>query len=91
MAPEFVLDIGRQALETLLTSSLPLLGVALVIGLIVSVMQAVTQINETTLSFLPKLVGLAVALMIAGPWLITVFTDFIRRVFEAIPMAAGAG
>ncbi|MEZ5739158.1 MAG: flagellar biosynthesis protein FliQ [Burkholderiaceae bacterium] len=91
MAPEFVLDIGRQALETLLTSALPLLGVALVIGLIVSVMQAVTQINETTLSFLPKLVGLAVALMIAGPWLITVFTDFIRRVFEAIPMAAGAG
>ncbi|MGB7182459.1 MAG: flagellar biosynthetic protein FliQ, partial [Burkholderiaceae bacterium] len=71
----------------LLTVSLPLLGVALVMGLLISVLQAVTQINETTLSFLPKLIGLAVTLMVAGPWLLTILTDYIRRVLESIPSA----
>ncbi|MGB7302182.1 MAG: flagellar biosynthesis protein FliQ [Burkholderiaceae bacterium] len=87
MAPAYVLDVGRQALEVLLTVSLPLLGVALVMGLLISVLQAVTQINETTLSFLPKLIGLAVTLMVAGPWLLTILTDYIRRVLESIPSA----
>ncbi|MBX2826019.1 MAG: flagellar biosynthesis protein FliQ [Gammaproteobacteria bacterium] len=87
MGPAYVLDVGRQALEVMLTISLPLLGVALVMGLIVSVMQAVTQINETTLSFLPKLIGLAITLTVAGPWILSILTDYIRRVLESIPSA----
>lgn len=87
MAPEFVLDVSRQALQVLLMISLPLLGVALVVGLIVSVVQAVTQINETTLSFMPKLVALGIAFMIAGPWILSVLTNYIRRILESIPAA----
>ena len=85
MSPEVVLQIGRQALETMLVVSAPLLGVALVVGLVVSVVQAVTQINEATLSFLPKLLALALSLGIGGPWMLALLTDFIRRSFTAIP------
>jgi flagellar biosynthetic protein FliQ len=87
MAPEYVLDTARQALEIMLMVSLPLLGVALTVGLVVSVVQAVTQINETTLSFLPKLLALGIAFVIAGPWILSVLTTYIRRVLESIPAA----
>lgn len=87
MGAEFVLGIGRQGLEMMMVVALPLLGVALVIGLIVSVLQAITQINETTLSFLPKLVALAFALVAGGPWLIAILTDYIRRTLLMIPQA----
>lgn len=91
MAPELVLDIGRQAMQVLLLVSLPLLGVAMVVGLVVSVTQAVTQINETTLSFLPKLVAIAIALIVAGPWLMETMTGYIREMFETIPLIAAGG
>ncbi len=87
MGSEFVLGIGRQGLEMMMTVSLPLLGLALVVGLIVSVVQAVTQINETTLSFLPKLIALAVALVTGGPWFIAMLTDYIQRTLLMIPQA----
>ncbi len=87
MGPEFVLEVARHGLQTMLLIALPLLGVALVVGLVVSVLQAVTQINETTLSFLPKLVALAIAFLIAGPWILTTLTEYIRDVLLIIPAA----
>lgn len=87
MGAEFVLGIGRTGLEMMLMIALPLLGVALCIGLLVSVLQAVTQINETTLSFLPKLIALALALVLGGPWFVTMLTDYIRRTLMMIPQA----
>ena len=89
MTPEYVVQTGRQALETLLIVASPLLGVALIVGLAVSVLQAITQINENTLSFLPKLLALAATLGLAGPWIITMLTDYIRQLFMSIPGAIG--
>lgn len=89
MTPEYVVQVGRQALEVMLVVAAPLLGVALVVGLAVSVLQAITQINENTLLFLPKLLALAATLGIAGPWLLSMLTDFIRDVFLSIPGAIG--
>jgi flagellar biosynthetic protein FliQ len=83
------MTLGRQAIEVTLMISAPLLLVALGIGLIVSVFQAATQINETTLSFIPKLIGIFVTLIIAGPWMLTVLLDYMRQVFTSIPTLAG--
>jgi len=85
MTPETVMTMGRQAMEITLLVSAPLLLVALVIGLVVSIFQAATQINEATLSFIPKLVGVFVALVIAGPWMLSVMLDYMRQVFTGIP------
>jgi flagellar biosynthetic protein FliQ len=76
-------------MEAMLMMSAPLLLTALIIGLLVSIFQAATQINEQTLSFIPKLVAMIGALAFAGPWMISMFTDFMRRVFESIPVAIG--
>ncbi len=81
--------LGRQAIEVTLMVSAPLLLVALGIGLIVSIFQAATQINETTLSFIPKLIGIFVTLVLAGPWMLTVLLDYMRQVFASIPTLAG--
>lgn len=89
MTPESVMGLGHHAMEVTLMVAAPLLLVVLAIGLLVSVFQAATQINETTLSFIPKLVGVCVALVIAGPWMLTVMLDYMRQVFTSIPgMAA---
>jgi flagellar biosynthetic protein FliQ len=69
--------------------SAPLLLVALIIGLIISIFQAATQINEATLSFIPKLVGVFVALVVAGPWMLSVMLDYMRQVFTGIPGLIG--
>uniref|UniRef100_UPI002355ADF3 flagellar biosynthesis protein FliQ n=1 Tax=Pseudomonas sp. TaxID=306 RepID=UPI002355ADF3 len=84
MTPGTVMDIGRQAIETALMMATPLFLVALLTGLIVSVFQAATQINEMTLTFVPKLVAIFITLMISGPWMITLMTDFTRRLYDAI-------
>ncbi len=89
MTPESVLTLGRQGIEVTLMLSAPLLLAALVIGLIVSLFQAATQINEMTLSFIPKMVGIFVMLVVAGPWMITVMTNFMRQVFTSIAFMAG--
>ncbi|HPP47911.1 MAG TPA: flagellar biosynthesis protein FliQ [Accumulibacter sp.] len=89
MTPEVVMDIGRQAVEMTLLLSAPLLLAALVIGLIVSVFQAATQINEQTLSFIPKLVGMLLVMLLAGPWMLQLMVDYIRRLFESIPQLIG--
>ena len=89
MTPGTVMDIGRQAIEVALMMSAPLFLVALVTGLTVSIFQAATQINEMTLSFVPKLVALFVALAIMGPWMITLITDFAIRLYSSIPSLIG--
>lgn len=89
MTPELVMDIGRQAIEMTLLLSAPLLLAALVIGLIISIFQAATQINEQTLSFIPKLVGMFLVLILAGPWMLQMMVDYIRRLFESIPQIVG--
>lgn len=89
MTPEAVLTFGRVAMETLITVAAPPLLVALMVGLAVSLFQAVTQINESTLSFLPKLIAVLASLAIAGPWMISVLVDWIRRVITSIPSAVG--
>ena len=89
MTSQFVLTMGRDALTLLLTISLPVLGVVMAVGLVVSIFQAVTQIHEATLAFVPKLVAIFVTLVLAGPWMITVLTDFMRRLIESIPSMIG--
>ena len=89
MTPEMVMDIGRQAVEMTFILAGPLLLAALVIGLIVSVFQAATQINEQTLSFIPKLVGTFLVLILAGPWMLQIMVDYIRQLFEKIPLLIG--
>lgn len=89
MTPTAVVDLGRQAVEVALLVSAPMLLAALVTGLVISIFQAATQINEMTLSFVPKVVAMFIAMVVAGPWLLTVMTDFIRRLFESIPTLIG--
>ncbi len=89
MTPESVMTLGRHAMETTLMVAAPMLLVALAIGLLVSIFQAATQINEMTLSFIPKLIGIFVALVIAGPWMLTVMLDYMRHMFSSIPALVG--
>ncbi len=85
MTPEQVMTIGQHAMLITLMVAVPMLLVALVIGLIVSIFQAATQINEMTLSFIPKLIGVFLVLVLAGPWMLTVLTDYIRELYMSIP------
>ncbi|MBX3684832.1 MAG: flagellar biosynthesis protein FliQ [Rhodocyclaceae bacterium] len=89
MTPTTVIDLGRQAVEVTLMIAAPLFIAALVTGLVVSVFQAATQINEMTLSFVPKLVAIFITLILAGPWMIMRITDFMRQLFESIPTMIG--
>ena len=91
MTPETVVTIGRQGLELMLIVSAPLLLVSLLVGIAVSFFQAVTQINEQTLSFLPKLVGVGITAIIAGPWMMTTLVDYIQRTITSIPALVGGG
>jgi len=85
MTLESIMSMGRQAIEVTLMVSAPLLLVALVLGLVVSIFQAATQINEATLSFIPKLLGILATLIVAGPWMLTVLTDYFRQILTNIP------
>ncbi len=85
MTPENVMTMGRQAMEVTLMVGAPLLIVALAVGLLVSIFQAATQINEATLSFIPKLVAIFVTLVLAGPWMLTVMLDYMRQMLTGIP------
>jgi flagellar biosynthetic protein FliQ len=84
-----IMDIGRQAVEITLMMAAPLFLAALLTGLAVSVFQAATQINEMTLSFVPKLVAIFLTMVIAGPWMITLITDFASRLYLSIPSLIG--
>jgi flagellar biosynthesis protein FliQ len=89
MTPESVMTMGRTAMEVTLMVAAPMLLIALIIGLVVSIFQAATQINEATLSFIPKLVGVFIALLLAGPWMLAVMLDYMRAVLTGIPGLVG--
>jgi len=88
MTPESVMTLGRDAMEITLLVAAPILLTVLAIGLIVSIFQAATQINEATLSFIPKLVGVFAVLMFAGQWMLTTMVDYMHLVFISIPSMA---
>ncbi|MDP2155928.1 MAG: flagellar biosynthesis protein FliQ [Sulfuricella sp.] len=89
MTPESVITIGQRAVEITLLVSAPLLLSALAVGLVVSIFQAATQINEMTLSFIPKLLVMFFVLVVAGPWMLNLMMDFTRRLFTSIPGLVG--
>jgi flagellar biosynthesis protein FliQ len=89
MTPDAVMSIGTRALEITLLLAAPMLVVALVTGLLIGVFQAATQINEMTLSFIPKLIAMAATLMIAGPWMLKLIVGYTRELFESIPGLVG--
>lgn len=85
MSPQFVLTLGQDALVPMLMVAAPLLLAMLVVGFVISVLQALTQINEATLSFVPKLVGAILVLALAGPWMLSTLVDYIRQILETTP------
>jgi flagellar biosynthetic protein FliQ len=85
MTPETVVSLGQQALQVMLLVSSPLLLAALLTGLLVSIFQAATSINEQTLTFIPKLVVMFIVMILAGPWMLQVMTDYVTRLFTSIP------
>ncbi len=90
MSPEAVVSLGQQALWVMFLVSLPLLGVALVVGLLVSLLQAATQLNEMTLSFVPKVLAIGLTAVLAGPWMLHVMMDFTTRLLLSIPQLLGS-
>ena len=89
MDAQQVLTTGQQGLTLLLMVSAPVLLVVLVVGLVVSIFQAATQINEATLSFVPKIVAAVAVLGIAGPWMVATLVEYIQRTLQAIPSVVG--
>ncbi len=85
MTPETIMAVGQRALEVMLLLSMPLLLVALAVGLLVGIFQAATQINEMTLSFIPKLLAMTAALAISGPWMLKILVSYTRELIESIP------
>jgi len=89
MSPESVMTLSQQALEITVMVSAPLLLAALVTGLLVSIFQAATQINEMTLSFIPKLLAMFVVMVVAGPWMLGVMMEYMQRLYANIPWMVG--
>jgi flagellar biosynthetic protein FliQ len=89
MTPESVMAMGYEAMKLSLLLGAPLLLVALVTGLLISLFQAATQINEMTLSFIPKLLAVFATLVIAGPWMLGTVLDYMRTLFSSIPQIVG--
>ena len=85
MGSQAVLTLVQQALFVTVLVSAPLLLTALVVGLLVSIFQAATQINEMTLSFIPKLLAMFAVLVLVGPWILTTLVDYVQRLFASIP------
>ena len=89
MTPEFVMTMGYEAMKMALLLAAPMLLVALVTGLLISLFQAATQINEATLSFIPKLLAVFATAVIAGPWMLGLVLDYMRTLFSSIPQLVG--
>ena len=89
MTPEMVVEIGKEAGEIIILLSAPPLLTGLIVGLAISLFQAATQIQEMTLSFIPKLIGIGAALIIAGHWMLALLTDYVTRLYESIPNLIG--
>jgi len=89
MTPESVITIGQQAMEMTVLLAGPVLLTVLIIGLLIGLFQAATQINEMTLSFVPKLIAVGLVLLASGAWMLNVFTGYVRGLIESIPSLIG--
>ncbi|AEF46161.1 flagellar biosynthesis protein FliQ [Serratia plymuthica] len=89
MTPESVMALGTEAMKVALALSAPLLLAALVSGLVVSLLQAATQINEMTLSFIPKILAVVATIVVAGPWMLNLLLDYMRTLFSNLPNLIG--
>lgn len=85
MTPEYVVTLGSQAVRLTLLLSLPLLGVGLIVGLVIAILQATTQVQEMTLTFVPKIVAVLLALLVSAPWMLDKMTAFITQIMSSIP------
>lgn len=85
MTPEFIVDMAKRSLEVTIMVSAPMLGFGLIIGVAVSIFQAVTSIQEMTLSFIPKILGVMVAIVLFFPWMLQVLISFTADIFINIP------
>ena len=89
MSPDFVIDIGRKAVQTVLLVAAPMLLAGLIIGLLVSIFQAATQINEQTMTFVPKIVAVLLALLLFGPWIMNIILPFTTSILAGIATVKG--
>lgn len=86
MSGDLVIQMAQQALMTVMLVAAPMLGLGLAVGLMVSVFQATTSINEQTLAFIPKIIAVFVAILIFGPWMLRIMVGFVTEVFVNLPM-----
>lgn len=91
MSPELVIDVARRAIEATLMVAGPMLIVALLVGLIISIFQAATQIQEQTMTFIPKIVGVFITLLIAAPWIMQKLVSFTTNIFALLPVVGKGG
>ncbi|MFO1380193.1 MAG: flagellar biosynthesis protein FliQ [Chitinivorax sp.] len=89
MTPEMVITIVQRAIEVTVLVAAPMLAAALIVGLVVSIFQTATQINEMTLSFIPKLLAMIAVMVVAGPWMTSTMMDYIIRLYSSIPSLIG--
>ena len=85
MSSDFALQIGREALYMVMLVSAPMLGLGLLVGILVSIFQATTQIQEQTLSFIPKIIAIFAAILVFGPWMLNLLVDYTRALFISLP------
>jgi flagellar biosynthetic protein FliQ len=85
MSGDMAIQIGREALTMVMLVSAPMLGLGLIVGVLVSIFQATTQIQEQTLAFIPKIIAVFVAVLVFGPWMLSLMVDYTRQMFQAIP------
>lgn len=85
MTDQTVIDLGAKAIMVTMQVAAPVLLAALIMGVIISIFQAATQINEQTLSFIPKIVGITVAMIVCGPWILQIMLGFTKEIFNGIP------
>ena len=89
MTPDMVIKLAEQSIYTIIIVSAPMLLIALAVGLIVSVFQAMTQIQEQTLAFIPKILAVFISLVVFGPWMLTILLDYTRDLFQQLPRIIG--
>jgi len=85
MNGDMAIQIGREALTMVMLVSAPMLGLGLIVGVLVSIFQATTQIQEQTLAFIPKIIAVFVAILVFGPWMLSLMVDYTRQIFQYIP------
>lgn len=89
MTPDMIIKLAEQAIYTIIIISAPMLLIALGVGLLVSVFQAMTQIQEQTLAFIPKILAVFISLVVFGPWMLTTLLDYTRNLFQSLPRIIG--